>query len=50
MLMKEERIGVEEWTFTCEKWLDAGEDDGKTIRELYADSDSKLNTRKCSSL
>ena len=31
--------------FLCERWLDSGEDDGKIIRELYAENDAKPNAR-----
>jgi len=37
---------VEEWVFVCDKWLDTGEEDGKTIRELYAETDLKSHSRK----
>lgn len=34
-------MGSEEWVFECNRWLDVGEDDGKTIREIYAETESK---------
>uniref|UniRef100_H2XXL5 PLAT domain-containing protein n=1 Tax=Ciona intestinalis TaxID=7719 RepID=H2XXL5_CIOIN len=36
--IKEDRVGSEEWIFPCNRWLDVGEDDGKIIRELYAEA------------
>nr|XP_026691111.1 lipoxygenase homology domain-containing protein 1-like isoform X2 [Ciona intestinalis] len=39
--IKEDRVGSEEWIFPCNRWLDVGEDDGKIIRELYAEVEPK---------
>jgi len=33
----------QQWVFNCGRWLDKGEDDGQTVRDLAAESDGKAS-------
>ncbi|XP_076807722.1 lipoxygenase homology domain-containing protein 1-like isoform X3 [Clavelina lepadiformis] len=50
IVVREDRVGSDEWTFVCDRWLDSGEDDGKIIRELYPEKEFRSYPRTRSQL
>lgn len=45
IVVKEDRVGSEEYIFRCGRWLDEGEDDRKIVRELHVEQKLPANSR-----